>query len=107
MDLKVTNREAIDLILSISDKTPKAVYGNGYWADHWKYYLDLIKVYVSVYPDGKESLIYDTQLRYFFSTATVKPRSKKYVLDYMFNGTSKHASMYSSLMRQSLTRRRW
>ena len=34
--------------------------------------------------------MYDTELQYFFSTATVRPRSKKYVLDYTFDGKSKH-----------------
>ena len=51
-------------------------------ADHWEYYLDLIEAYTSIYPDGEEALMYDTQLRYFFSTATVKPRSQKYVGEY-------------------------
>ena len=65
-----------------------AVYGSGYWTDHWEYYLDLIKAYTSINPDGEEALVYDTKLRYFFSKATVKPRSQKYVVDYTFHGKS-------------------
>ncbi len=34
--------------------------------------------------------MYDTYLRYFFSTATVQPRSRKYVLTYTYDGKSKH-----------------
>ena len=34
--------------------------------------------------------MYDTKIQYFFSTATVKPRSQKYVVDYTFDGKSKH-----------------
>lgn len=90
VDLAVTRQEAIDNIMAISKETPMAVYGSGYWADHWEYYIDLIEAYVSIYPDGEEALMYDTQLQYFFSTATVKPRSEKYVVDYTFDGKSKH-----------------
>lgn len=73
-----------------------AQFGTGYWADHWDYYLDLIEAYLGVFPDGEESLMYDTTLRYFFSTATVRPRSEKYVLDYTFEGTSKHVIQLDS-----------
>jgi hypothetical protein len=88
--LSVPKEQAVDQILSIATETPMAVYGTGYWADHWEYYLDLIEAYTSIYPDGEESLMYDTELRYFFSTATCKPRSQKYVVDYTFDGKSKH-----------------
>lgn len=88
--LVVSKQRAIDEIMAISTETAMATFGQGYWADHWEYYLDLIEAYTSIYPDGEESLMYDTELRYFFSTATVKPRSQKYVEDYTFDGKSKH-----------------
>jgi hypothetical protein len=88
--LAVTRMEAINEIMAISTETPMAVFGQGYWADHWEYYLDLIEAYTSIYPDGEESLMYDRPLKYFFSTATVKPRSEKYVVDFTFDGKSKH-----------------
>mmetsp|Transcript_18699 Transcript_18699/g.40489 ORF Transcript_18699/g.40489 Transcript_18699/m.40489 type:complete len:1240 (+) Transcript_18699:182-3901(+) len=90
VELTVSNQQAIDEIMAISTETPMAVYGSGYWADHWEYYLDLIEAYTSIYPDGEESLMYDTKLQYFYSTASVKPRSRKYVVDYTFDGKSKH-----------------
>lgn len=90
VDLSVSKQRAIDELMAISTETPMAVYGSGYWADHWEYYLDLIEAYTSIYPDGEEALMYDTELRYFFSTATVKPRSQKYVVDYTYDGKSKH-----------------
>ena len=96
VSLSVSNQEAIDEIMAITSETPMAVYGSGYWADHWEYYLDLIEAYTSIYPDGEESLMYDTELQYFFSTATVKPRSKKYVLDYTFDGKSQHVLQLES-----------
>jgi len=90
VELRVDRQRAIDEIMAIATESPMAVFGQGYWADHWDYYLDLIEAYTSIYPDGEESLMYDTKLRYFFSTATVRPRSQKYVEDYTFDGKSKH-----------------
>ena len=84
------NDDFINPILANAKDLAMAVYGSGYWADHWDYYLDMIEAYLAIYPDGEESLMYDNELRYFFSTATVRPRSEKYVLDYTFDGKSKH-----------------
>lgn len=58
--------------------------------------MDLIDAYLSIYPDGEESLMYDKSLRYFFSTATVKPRSEKYVLSLTFDGKSHHVQQLES-----------
>ena len=85
-----TNEDFLNQIVAKSEDRAMAVYGSGYWADHWDYYLDLIEAYEAIYPDQMESLMYDKELRYFFSTATVKPRSEKYVLTKTFDGKSKH-----------------
>jgi len=90
VELSMSRQQAIDEIMAIATETPMAVFGQGYWADHWEYYLDLIEAYTAIYPDGEESLMFDADLKYFFSTAGVKPRSKKYVVDYTFDGKSKH-----------------
>lgn len=84
------NDKFVNTIIAASKDHAMAVYGSGYWADHWDYYIDLIEAYLAIFPDGEEALMYDNELRYFFSTATVRPRSQKYVLDYTFDGTSKH-----------------
>uniref|UniRef100_A0A7S2MSQ6 Uncharacterized protein n=2 Tax=Helicotheca tamesis TaxID=374047 RepID=A0A7S2MSQ6_9STRA len=88
--LKVDDDAFINEVMAAASSTAMAVYGSGYWADHWEYYLDLIESYLSIYPDGEEELMYENELRYFFSTATVRPRSEKYVLDFSFDGKSKH-----------------
>ena len=88
--LRVSPERAVDEIMSIAEETPMATFGQGYWSDHWDYYLDLIEAYTAIYPDGVEALMYDTELPYFFSTATVKPRSEKYVVDKTFDGKSDH-----------------
>jgi hypothetical protein len=85
-----SNDDFINPIIAHAEDRAMAVYGQGYWADHWDYYLDMIEAYNAIYPDKEEELMYDNELRYFFSTATVRPRSEKYVLDYTFDGKSKH-----------------
>ena len=40
--------------------------------------------------------MYDKPLRYFFSTATVKPRSEKYVLTLTYNASSHHVLQLDS-----------
>ena len=89
-NLSFTDQEFINAILEKAGDRAMAVYGQGYWGDHWDYYLDLIESYLAIYPDGEEALMYDSSLRYFFSTATVKPRSQKYVLTLTYDAKGKH-----------------
>lgn len=92
LDIKlcVENKFFLDQILAASEDLAMGVYGKGYWADHWEYYIDLINSYLEIYPDGEEKLMYDQSLRYFFSTASIKPRSEKYVVTYTYDGQSTH-----------------
>jgi hypothetical protein len=90
------NDEFIQPIVAAAEDRAMAVYGQGYWADHWDYYIDLIESYLAIFPDAEEELMFNNELRYFFSTATVRPRSEKYVLDYTFDGTSKHVIQLDS-----------
>jgi len=90
INLKVENEDFLNIVVAAAENLAMAVFGQGYWADHWEYYLDLIDSYLAIYPDGEETLMYDNEIRYFFSTATVKPRSEKYVLTLTFDGKSKH-----------------
>lgn len=71
----------INTILAAAEDRAVGSFGQGYWADHWDYYMDLIEAYLSIFPDGEEELMYDSELRYFFSTATIKPRHLKYTLE--------------------------
>jgi hypothetical protein len=90
------NADFINPILAVAEDRAVAVFGGGYWGDHWDYYIDLIESYLDIFPDQEEALMYDNELRYFFSTATVLPRSRKYVLDYTFDGKSKHVLQLDS-----------
>jgi hypothetical protein len=88
--LMVSRQEFIDLVAQAATSTPMAVYKKGFWADHWTYYLDMIESYLSIYPDGEERLMFETKLPYFFSPASVQPRSKKYVENLSFEGDHNH-----------------
>jgi len=90
VNLIIPKEKFINLVASKAEYTPMGVYGSGYWSDHWDYYMDFINGYLMIYPDGEESLMYDNKLRYFYSTATVKPRSRKYVLTPTYDYKSKH-----------------
>jgi len=96
VELKVDNPTFINHVVSEAKQIYIAVYKSGYWADHWDYYLDLINAYLAMYPDQEETLMYDQQLDYFFSPATVKPRSEKYVLTMTFDGKSNHVLQLDS-----------
>jgi len=88
----------LDRVVANSQDLAMAVFGQGYWGDHWDYYLDLINSYLAIYPDGEKTLMYDKKLRYFFSTATIKPRSEKYVLTYTFDGKKQHVLQLDSTL---------
>lgn len=80
--LSIPEASFIDLLLAESMQHVEAVYGEGYWSDHWTYNFDLIESYLSLYPDKKEALIYqDKSYQYYHSPASVLPRSMKYGLN--------------------------
>jgi hypothetical protein len=56
----------------------------------------MVEAYLDIYPDIEEELMYDKELRYFFSTATVRPRSEKYVPDLTVDGKSHHVLQLDS-----------
>lgn len=93
---KYTDAEFLNMILEETEDRAMGVYGQGYWGDHWDYYMDMIEAYLAIFPDGEEALMYDKPLRYFFSTATVKPRSEKYVLTLTYDAKAYHVLQLDS-----------
>jgi hypothetical protein len=91
-----TDEQFLNTILAKTEDRAMAVYGTGYWGDHWDYYMDMIDAYLAVFPDKEEELMYDKPLRYFFSTATVQPRSEKYVLTLTYDASSYHVLQLDS-----------
>lgn len=90
VELILSRQDFIDLVAAAANVSPMAVFGKGFWADHWDYYMDLLKSYLAIYPDGEEHLMFDEDLPYFFSPASVLPRNEKYVLSVSFDGKGKH-----------------
>ena len=67
-----------DLILNNSKEKMQAVFGEGYWVDHFSYDLDLIESYLWVYPDKEKELLFDDYgYSYYYSPMYVLPRIEK------------------------------
>ncbi len=78
--LSVSREEFLCRVLAASDQEFEAEFGEGYWSDHWTYNMDLVEAYLKIYPDRKESLLFDDNTyRFFYSPVYVLPRSEKYV----------------------------
>ena len=90
IELIIAKQEFIDMVAAGAESTPMAVYETGYWADHWTYYVDMIESFLSIFPDKEEQLLYDEELPYYFSPASVQPRSRKYVMSLSFDGSHEH-----------------
>jgi hypothetical protein len=79
--LTVAPESFITAALTHAEQHFEAVFGEGYWIDHWFYNLDLIDTYLEVYPDRKDELLFgEPTLPFYDSPAVVQPRAKKYVL---------------------------
>ncbi len=78
--LTIAREDFLKAVMKVSVQEIKAVYGHGYWVDHWTYNMDLIDNYRNIFPDRFESLMFDVPLRYFQSEAVVLKRQDKYVL---------------------------
>eukprot|EP00978_Attheya_sp_CCMP212_P015438 scaffold39860_cov57-Attheya_sp.AAC.3 len=102
IDLIISRQLFIDLVAAASELNPMAVYGDGYWADHWTYYMDLIHNYLAIYPDWEEHIMFDESLPYFFSPVFVKPRSEKYVLSVKFGGVGVHVRQLEATIKDEV-----
>lgn len=79
-ELSVSREEFLCRVLAASDQEFEAEFGEGYWSDHWTYNMDLVEAYLDIYPDRRESLLFDNNTyRFFYSPVYVLPRSDKYV----------------------------
>lgn len=80
---------------------PDASFSEGYWCDHWTYNLDLIESYLAVYPEKKETLLFDEcRYRWYESRAMVNPRAERY------HRTENGLRQYHALQERE-TNRKW
>lgn len=79
--LNTTKEDFLEAVLHSSALSFEADFGEGYWSDHWTYNMDLVDSYLAIYPDFKESFLFDDMsYRFFYSPVYVLPREDKYVI---------------------------
>lgn len=81
--ISLGREDQIDEIIprALSDAEPQinAVFGEGYWTDHWIYTLDLVESYLRVFPDRKDDLLWGKKdCTYFDTKCFVNPRRLRY-----------------------------
>ena len=95
INLTITKEEFIHQLMKEAVPHMQAVFGEGYWTDHWTYNLDLVESYLSIYPEKERELLFeDGTYTYFESSAVVNPRRVRYVLTdkgvRQYNGVDHH-----------------
>jgi hypothetical protein len=98
IELIMDRQGFIDAVAAVAKTMPWAVFTQGYWADHWTYYMDLIQAYLAIYPECEETVMFDNYLNYFFSPAHVRPRSEKYVQSESYKGGGKHVRQLDAVV---------
>jgi hypothetical protein len=73
------NMDVLTSVLGLCRQNIEAVFGEGYWIDHWTYLMDLVENYLDVFPDKKQALLFNNKkYRYFVSPVRIKPRKEVY-----------------------------
>jgi len=79
--VKTSEKEYLDAIIRNSDLKVEASFAEGYWIDHFTYFLDLVEGYLAIYPDSFEELYYNKEIfMYYSSPIKVLKQSQKSVL---------------------------
>lgn len=76
---KLDVNELLKEIMAQSIHEYQAVFGEGYWEDHFTYLIDSMISYESIYPDQMKTLLFDKKVQSFKSPVKVNPRKLKYV----------------------------
>jgi hypothetical protein len=81
-DLSIDVEDFFEKLFAKAEQHLQAVHGEGYWCDHWSYNLDLVEACLTIYPEEREHLLFDSMLLPFFDNAVhINPRSERFVLD--------------------------
>eukprot|EP00567_Pseudictyota_dubia_P009268 CAMPEP_0197438536 /NCGR_PEP_ID=MMETSP1175-20131217/5506_1 /TAXON_ID=1003142 /ORGANISM="Triceratium dubium, Strain CCMP147" /LENGTH=1314 /DNA_ID=CAMNT_0042968287 /DNA_START=186 /DNA_END=4130 /DNA_ORIENTATION=+ len=106
IELIVNRHTFVHMVAAAAEISPMAVAKvQGFWADHWTYFIDLVETYLSIYPDKEHSLMYDERLPYFFSPLRVRPRCEKYVLSLSYGGGGKHVRQLEAVVKDGAKER--
>ncbi len=80
--LLILDQDFFDQVFASAEQHIQAVHGEGYWSDHWSYNLDLVEAYLSIFPEEKSSVLFDSLLLPFYDNEyRVNPRCARFVLD--------------------------
>lgn len=78
---KLSTKEYLDVIISHSIPAIQAVFGEGFWIDHFTYLIDLIESFVSIYPEKIETLLYnEVKYKYYDSPVTIRNKNEKIIV---------------------------
>ena len=69
---------AIATLLDASTPRFEATFAEGFWSDHFTYFLDLVESYEAVYPDLMQTLLFEeSKYPYFDSPVRIKKQHEK------------------------------
>ncbi len=81
-ELRTSTQDFLEQVLGQAHQQIQAEHGLGYWTDHWTYNLDLIESFLTVFPEKREFILFDSQpLPFFDSAECVQPRHERFILD--------------------------
>ncbi len=72
-------KDELDALIEKCIPVSEAGFSEGYWTDHFVYLIDLVTAYLAVYPEKRETLLYDTPLKWFKSGVRILPRNRQAV----------------------------
>ena len=80
--LLVSDQDFFEQVFGAAEQHLQAVHGEGYWSDHWSYNLDLVEAVLTIFPEEKSGLLFDSlQLPFYDNAYIVNPRSARFVYD--------------------------
>jgi hypothetical protein len=80
--IKAARSDVLNLVTKYAAQVPAGAYAqNGFWTDHFTYHLDLVHNFLSVFPDQKEAMLYDSEpIPFYLSPGRVCNRTEKNML---------------------------
>mmetsp|Transcript_56284 Transcript_56284/g.93077 ORF Transcript_56284/g.93077 Transcript_56284/m.93077 type:complete len:1196 (-) Transcript_56284:326-3913(-) len=79
---RIKPEQLLTLATQSAEQVPAGSYAqNGFWTDHFTYHLDLVYNFLSVFPDDKASMLYDSDpIPFFMSPSRAANRTEKNML---------------------------
>lgn len=83
ISLSCTLEEFVRVLLNTARSAAEAVFGEGYWSDHWAYNTDLLESFYALYPDRfRELLLEKSDFTYYDTHVFVKSRPERYCVSH-------------------------